>query len=53
MAATFAIYVKVLIKWFYTLKDLSYFLKCNKFFRTGQKDVTKILKNACIVKLQV
>ena len=50
MVATFVICKKVLIKWCNKLKDLSYFYSFNILFRAGQKDVTKILKNALKVK---
>ena len=53
MVATFVTYEKVSIKWCYTSKDLSYFYNFKKFLRAGQKDVTKILKNARKVRLQV
>ena len=54
IVATFVTYEKVLIKikLCYTSKDLSYFLNFNKLLRTGQKSVTKIVKNAPKVKLQ-
>ena len=53
MVATFAAFEKVLIKSCYTSKDLSYFESFKKFFRAGQKNVTKVLKSAHKIKLQV
>ena len=53
MVATFATFEKVLIKSCYTSKDLSYFESFKKFFRAGQKNVTKVLKSAHKIKLQV
>ena len=52
MAENFVTYEKLLIKWSYTLKDLSSFYNYSKFFRTGLENVIKILKNALRVQLQ-
>ena len=43
------------MKWFYTSKDQKIFPTFEilvNFFRTGRKNVTKILKNARKIKLQ-
>ena len=46
IVANFVTYEKVSIKRCYTSKDLSYFQSFSNLFRTGQKNMTKILKNA-------
>ena len=52
MVVNFTSYEKVLIKWFYTSKDFSYFKNFSKFVRTSRENVAKILKNASKVKLK-
>ena len=51
IVAIFVTQKKVLIKWCYTSKDVSYFWNVSKFFRTSRKNVTKIHKKARQIKL--